>query len=83
MAQNNNPETVAITRGAVENAQIPSIAYKSKLNNDHFVLPATRCLFSTSNHLVLNPTKLNKPFEYLLYSFNDSTAFTTCLVINR
>ena len=77
-----NPSIAAIDSGTVVKATIPSIAYKNNFQKDHFDSPATLFTFSYSNHLVLNPTKLNSPFEYLLYSFNKRTAFTTCLVIN-
>lgn len=68
--------------GVVEKAVIPSSAYLNNFQNDHFVSPATLSTFSYSIYFVLNPTKLNNPFEYLLYSFSEIIAFTTCLFIN-
>mgnify|MGYP004536399991 CR=1 FL=1 len=65
------PNTAAIDKGAVVNATIPSIAYLNNFQKDHFVSPATLSTFSYSNHLVSKPTKLNNPFEYLLYSFKE------------
>ena len=66
----------------IENAVIPSNAYLNNFQKDHFVSPATLSTFSYSIHFVSNPTKLNNPFEYLLYSFKEIIASTTCLFIN-
>ena len=54
--QNNIPIIELKTRGVVEKATIPSMAYRNNFQNDHFVVPATRSIFSYSNHLVLYPT---------------------------
>ena len=80
--QKNNPKNDEIISGVVENAVIPSKAYFINLKNDHFVFPATLSTFLYSNHLTLYPTKLNNPFEYLLYSLIEIIEFATCLVIN-
>ena len=69
--QNINPNTEDNINGTVENAVIPSKAYLNSFQNDHFVSPATLSTFSYSIHFVLNPTKLNNPFEYLLYSLKE------------
>ena len=80
--QNINPTIDENINGVVENAVIPSIAYLNNFQNDHLVSPATLSTFSYSIHFVSNPTKLNNPFEYLLYSFNEIMLSTTCLFIN-
>ena len=80
--QNISPNIDDIISGVVENAVIPSKAYLNNFQNDHLVSPATLSIFSYSIHFVLNPTKLNNPFEYLLYYFNEIILFTTCLFIN-
>ena len=49
--KNRIPKTVAIVKGRVVNATIPSIAYLNNFQNDHFVSPATLSTFSYSNHL--------------------------------
>ena len=59
--QNNKPKIDAMASGAVEKAIIPSSEYKNNFQNDHLVSPATLSTFSYSNHLVLKPTKLNRP----------------------
>ena len=71
-----------ITNGTVENAVIPSNAYLNNFQKDQCVSPATLSTFSYYNHFVSKPTKLNSPFEYLLYSFILNIAFNICLVIN-
>ena len=80
--QNNNPIADEIRSGAVEKAVIPSKAYFVSFQKDHYVFPATLWIFLYSIHFTSKPTKLNKPFEYLLYSFKESIASTTCLFIN-
>ena len=61
--QKNNPSTEEKISGVVENAVIPSKAYFVNFQKDHFVSPATLCIFSYSSHFVLKPTKLKRPFE--------------------
>ena len=50
--QNRTPTTEAMANGAVEKPMMPSMDYKSSFQNDHFVSPATRWMFSYSSHLV-------------------------------
>ena len=66
--KNKNPITAEITKGLVEKAHMPSMAYINNFQKLHLDSPATLFIFSYSNHLVLKPTKLKSPFEYLLYS---------------
>ena len=67
----------------VSKAVIPSIAYINNFQKLHLVSPATLSIFSYSSHLVLKPTKANKPLEYLLYSCIEIIDLTTFLFIKR
>ena len=77
------PKIVAIERGRVVNATIPSIAYLNNFQQAHLLSPAILSTLSYSIHYVSKPTKLNNPFEYLLYSFKETMASTACLDIKR
>ena len=77
------PKRVEKDNATVEKLTIPSIEYLNKLQKDQLVSPAILSIFSYSNHLVLNPTHWNNPFENLLYSESSKTESTTWRVIKR
>ena len=83
MIQTTTPISDTIVSGTVENAMIPSNAYRNNFQNDHFVSPAARSTFSNSIHFVLNPTHPKIPFVNRLYYGMERIALTISLFIIR
>ena len=80
--QNTTPSMDENASGTVENAIMPSRAYKNSFQKDHFVSPFFLSIFSNSSHYVEKPTQPKNPFEKRLYSSMDKMASTNCLVIS-
>ena len=76
------PTKTAAHNGAIVYSMMPSSAYSTSFQNDHFVSPAIRRTFSYSTYSVLKPTQTNSPFEKRLRSRKDRIASTTARFIN-
>ena len=61
---------------------IGTIEYLKSFQNDHLVVPATRSIFSYSNHFVLNPTQGKIPFVKRFLSHKETTASLYVFVIS-